>query len=59
MDLLASCNDQKNQRRSAMALEPKKILPFLIVSKKSGEGQKIKLIFAVCIESLVGANVSV
>ena len=50
---------KKNQRRPAVALEPKKILPFLIVSKKSGEGQEIKLIFAVCIESLVGANVSV
>ena len=59
MDLLASCNDQKKPEEASYGAGTKKLLPFLIVSKKSGEGQKIKLIFAVFIESLVGANVSV
>ena len=41
-----------------MALEPRKPLPFLIGSKQANAGQRIKLVFAVFVASLVGANVS-
>ncbi len=41
-----------------MALEPRKPLPFLVGGKQADAGQRIELVFAVCVASLIGANVS-